>query len=112
MTWPNSQAWAQRLAELGVDNSGVHENSYGTVLSFSDPDGNAFDSSSPRGLHPTEPFFTGDHYGRPAGYRDATVFTKEWSFFPPRIGACRAVRPEKSHPHYLAGPILDGLCPA
>jgi glyoxylase I family protein len=37
------QAWARRLAELGVDNSGVHENSYGTLLSFSDPDGNAFD---------------------------------------------------------------------
>ena len=37
------EAWAGRLAELGVDNSGVHENAYGTLLSFSDPDGNAFD---------------------------------------------------------------------
>ena len=37
------EAWAGRLAELGVDNSGLHKNSYGTLLSFSDPDGNAFD---------------------------------------------------------------------
>jgi catechol 2,3-dioxygenase-like lactoylglutathione lyase family enzyme len=37
------EVWAARLAELGVDSSGVHKNSYGTLLSFSDPDGNAFD---------------------------------------------------------------------
>ncbi len=37
------EAWAARLAELGVDNSGVQKNSYGTLLSFNDPDGNAFD---------------------------------------------------------------------
>jgi glyoxylase I family protein len=39
----DQQAWATRLADLGVDNSGIHENEYGSILSFSDPDGNAFD---------------------------------------------------------------------
>jgi glyoxylase I family protein len=37
------EAWAARLTELGVDNSGARETAYGTLVSFSDPDGNAFD---------------------------------------------------------------------
>ncbi len=37
------QSWATRLTDLGIDNSGVQETAYGTILSFSDPDGNAFD---------------------------------------------------------------------
>jgi len=37
------EAWAARLTELGIDNSGVRETDYGTIVSFGDPDGNAFD---------------------------------------------------------------------
>lgn len=37
------QACATRLTELGIDNSGVRETAYGTIVSFCDPDGNAFD---------------------------------------------------------------------
>jgi glyoxylase I family protein len=36
-------AWAAHLTTHGVDHSDVHETAYGWVLSFADPDGNAFD---------------------------------------------------------------------
>jgi glyoxylase I family protein len=35
--------WERRLAELGVDHSGVVDAPYGAVLSFKDPDGNALE---------------------------------------------------------------------
>ena len=37
------RGWAAYLTEHGVDNSGVQETAYGQLVSFSDPDGNAFD---------------------------------------------------------------------
>jgi catechol 2,3-dioxygenase-like lactoylglutathione lyase family enzyme len=43
------QAWETRLAERGVHTGGVQHTAHGTILSFSDPDGNAFDFFLPAG---------------------------------------------------------------
>ena len=43
------EAWEHRLAELGVPNSGVVDASYGSVLSFRDPDNIALEFFAPPG---------------------------------------------------------------
>ncbi len=46
------QSWADHLSSLGVEHSGLVDASYGTALSFKDPDGTALEfftsNSSPR----------------------------------------------------------------
>lgn len=36
-------AWVDHLTQLGIENSGLVEVDYGTAVSFTDPDGTAFD---------------------------------------------------------------------
>jgi catechol-2,3-dioxygenase len=43
------EVWERRLAELGVPNSGVVDASYGSVLSFRDPDNIALEFFAPLG---------------------------------------------------------------
>ena len=46
-TAPNSRGWVERLDTLGIEHGGIVDESYGSGLSFRDPDGIALEFFAP-----------------------------------------------------------------